>query len=254
MANKKDIELLEEYEELIALLRQLHDDVPVLEKQHRSIQQAFVSAQTKLEKTIAESDAEMQKKKKQILAEFEKECNAVAERVLLNLQSKLTSAFEDAFVDVQKACDTIAKATLNDAETRAASLLKEVQEKEKNVNALLKKAEIVAQQSAASPTKHKEVSEAQLEDGLECTGKELSQRFHAHINKDLFVKRIGKRNGRAWKRDTCMFVTEISNGMIYGDKYIGETLSDERVGYDVTDLFVIYRGPSEKAILKSRGR
>ena len=48
--------MLEEYEELIVLLRQLHSDVPVLEGQHRSIQQAFVSAQTKLENTITDEE------------------------------------------------------------------------------------------------------------------------------------------------------------------------------------------------------
>ena len=41
MITKNDIDLIEEYEELIVLLRQLHDDVPILEKQHNSIKKAF---------------------------------------------------------------------------------------------------------------------------------------------------------------------------------------------------------------------
>ena len=61
MVTKNDIDLIEEYEELIVLLRQLHDDVPILEKQHNSIKKAFKNAQEKLDSTIKSSEEEMRK-------------------------------------------------------------------------------------------------------------------------------------------------------------------------------------------------
>ena len=56
MTDKKDIELIGEYEELVVLLRQLHKDTPILEEQHQSINKAFVNAQEKLETTIASAN------------------------------------------------------------------------------------------------------------------------------------------------------------------------------------------------------
>ena len=259
MIDKQDIELLEEYEELIALLRQLHSDVPVLEKQHLSIREAFISAQAKLEKTIMESDAKLQQNKMQILTEFEKECTVITERVLVNMQTRLTELFKKALDDAKKECQRIASTTVTNAETAVRESLKEIEKKEKDVTKLLKKADSITQippspEDNSKKRKPRMPSIPELEDGFECTGKQILEQFATHINRDLFVKRIGKKNGRAWNNDFCMFVTEVSEGMICGDRYKDGDLYDEQVSYGDDDLFIIYRGPSEKTILKSRGK
>ena len=82
MTDKQDIELIDEYEELLVLLRQLHKDTPILEKQHKSISQAFVAAQEKLNSTIASSGPEIGRVKEGILLEFSNECKSIVAELL----------------------------------------------------------------------------------------------------------------------------------------------------------------------------
>jgi hypothetical protein len=91
MIDKKDIELIGEYEELVVLLRQLHKDTPILEKQHQSISKAFINAQEKLETTIASANEEIAKAKKSIMAEFEADCRKFIEGLIVDAQSQATA-------------------------------------------------------------------------------------------------------------------------------------------------------------------
>lgn len=257
MASKKDVELLEEYEELVALLRELHNDVPILEKQHSSIKQAFVLAQEKLEKTATESGDEIQKKKDIILSEFEKECQKVAKNILFDLQRHMRESLDELANEFRKKCVEISEDAISNVETGTNKFMKEITAKEKELNTALKKVEVVSQQSTQIVEKSKKRTtqtvdlDPQLKDGLHCTGRHLSEEYSKHINKDLFVKRVGRKNARPWNNDFCMFVTEVDNGKIYGDRYKDGELYDEHIGYDLSDFFMIYRGPSEKKILKN---
>ena len=88
METNKDVEIITEYEELLVLLKKLHEDTPVLEKQHKSITKAFVSAQEKLESTIESSNEELEKAKKVILANFSNECKRIVSEVLSDAQKQ----------------------------------------------------------------------------------------------------------------------------------------------------------------------
>ena len=260
MSDKRDVDILEEYEELIVLMRQLHDDVPILEKQHKSIRNAFVSAQAKMEKTIDSAGDEIRHHKGEILAEFEAECKDTAESFLSDFQVRVKNLLQTMLAEFEEQCRIVSDEVLDDAEVRAEELLEEVQKTERSVHTLLSATTSAAQRVPASvevPKKRTDKpvkAEPLLEDGYRCTGVELYQKFASHFNKDLFVKRIGRKNGRAWNNDFCMFVIEVSDGKLYGDRYKDGDLYDEQVGYELEDLFEIYSSPSEKMILKSRGK
>lgn len=226
MINEKDIELIGEYEELLVLLRQLHKDTPVLEKQHRSISQAFVVAQEKLESTIASSGKEINKLKKDVLADFEVECRKVVESLF------------------------------SDAQSKAEETLKRIQSEKKSLELLLSRVESAEallenriDEVKKTPSKRKKV---ELIDGEVYTGEELLEKYESHINKDLFVKRIVAKSGKPWNNDYCMLITEIDDTRVYGEIYRDGTMYEEHKGYSIYDSFMIYRGPSEEAILESR--
>lgn len=226
MANNKDIELIGEYEELLVLLRQLHRDTPILEKQHHSIKQAFVSAQEKMETTIAAADKQITKSKQKILADFESEC--------------------------QKIINTI----LSDAQTQAAETLKKIQTEKICLEALLNKCDGVKLEMKTrldeAETQQIKRKRSDLVDGEIYTGEELLEKFSSHIDKDLFVKRIIAKSGKPWNNDYCMLVTEIEENMVFGEIFRDGNMYEENKGYSIYDSFMIYRGPSEKEILKAR--
>lgn len=226
MVNEKDIELIGEYEELLVLLRQLHKDTPILEKQHSSISQAFVVAQEKLESTISSSGEEMNKLKKDVLADFEVECRKVV---------------DDLF---------------SEAQSNVASTLKRIQSEKKSLELLLSRVESAEallenriDEVKKTPGKRKKV---ELIDGEVYTGEELLKKYESHINKDLFVKRIVAKSGKPWNNDYCMLITEVDDTRVYGEIYRDGTMYEEHKGYSICDSFMIYRGPSEETILESR--
>ena len=226
MTNEVDLETIEKYEDLIVLLRKLHADTPILEKQHKSIKQAFVIAQEKLETTIETSNDEIGEIKKKILTDFEKECRAIVTETITHVQEQATA------------------------------LIEKIQVEEKTLSSLLQKAEITSQQLSAQigtlPDRSNKYSDEELIDGEIYTGEELIGKFASYIDENLFVKRIVGKTGKPWNNDYCMLVTDFSDTMIYGEIYKDGELSNESKGYSIYDSYMIYRGPSEKAILKSR--
>lgn len=226
MANNKDITLIGEYEELLVLLRQLHKDTPILEKQHHSLKQAFVSAQEKLETTIASADEQITKSKQKILVDFEAECRKIINTIL------------------------------SDAQVQATETLKKIQTEKKSLEALLDKCDDAKleirtrlDEAKTHPIKRKQ---SDLVDGEIYTGEELLEKFSSHIDKDLFVKRIVAKSGKPWNNDYCMLVTGIEETRVFGEIYRDGTMYEEHKGYSIYDSFMIYRGPSEKEILKAR--
>ena len=230
MTNEKDLELIQEYEELIILLKQLHEDTPVLEKQHKSIQEAFVSAQTKLEKTISSSNTEIKEVKEKILNEFRQEC------------------------------DEIFSESLESAKKQTEAMIKKIKSEEKNISELITRAEEASKRlsevttniplttSKTSTRTYKD----NLVDGDIYTGEELVEKFIEHIDEDLFVKRIVAKTGKPWSKDYCMLVTGSKGGSLCGEIYDNGILTKEYMSYSLDDKYMIYRGPSEKKILKSR--
>ena len=226
MINEKDIELIGEYEELIVLLRQLHKDTPILEKQHRSISQAFVAAQEKLESTIASSSKEINKLKIEILADFEIACRKVIDDLV------------------------------SDAKSKAEATLKSIHAEKKSLEQLLSRVEVAvalletrADEIEKTPSKRKK---KELVDGEIYSGEELLEKYASHIDKDLFVKRIIAKRGQPWNHDYCMLITEIGDTRVYGEIYRDGTMIENHKGYSIYDSFMIYRGPSETEILESR--
>lgn len=233
MTNKKDIELIDEYEELLVLLRQLHNDTPILEKQHQSINNAFVRSQEKLESTIASANEEISKTKKNILADFEADCRKIV------------------------------AASITEAQSQAALTLKKLQEERKGLELLLSKlknietklervGEKLEQQVVDSKKQPAKLKKSELVDGEIYTGEELVKKFRTHINKDLFVKRIVVKSGNPWKNDYCMLITGYDVSSICGETYKDGTMYEEHKEYPLHDSFMIYRGPSEQEIIDSR--
>jgi hypothetical protein len=233
MMNDRDEKMIDEYEELLVLLRQLHEDTPILEKQHRSIKKAFVSAQEKLESTIASAGDVITKSKETILADFKVECQQI---------------IDDLFAEAQaQAADTLRK-LISEKES-----VEQVRSKIDNAGMHLEtseeRLEHRLEEAKKQPTKRQKND---LVDGEIYKGEEIIKKFSAHIGKDLFVKRIIVRNGNPWKNDYCMLITDADSATIYGEIYKDGSLLEEQKGYPLSDSFMIYRGPSEQMILGSR--
>ena len=233
MIDKKDIELIGEYEELVVLLRQLHKDTPILEKQHQSISKAFVNAQEKLETTIASADEEIAKAKKSIMADFEADCRKFIEGLIVDAQSQATATMRKL-----------------QAERKSLELLlSKLENIEKKLEGVGEQLECKIEDTKKQPAKRKK---SELIDGEVYTGEELIKKFSSHINKDLFVKRVIARSGNPWKNDYCMLITNSDDIAIYGETYKDGVMYEEHKSYPLHDSFMIYRGPSEQEILDSR--
>lgn len=233
MMDEKDVKLIGEYEELLVLLRRLHEDTPILEKQHRSISKAFVNAQEKLELTIASADEQIAKSKKSILAAFEMDCRKIVKDLLEDAQSQVEVTFKK----------------LQSERKELESLLSKLEKVEKKLEIaeerLEKRTEDVERQTVKRP-------KIELIDGKIYTGEELIKKFSTHINKDLFVKRIVAKSGNPWKNDYCMLITDADETTIYGETYKDGIMFEDNKEYPLHDSFMIYRGPSEQDILSSR--
>ena len=211
--DNNDIKLINDYENLIVLLRQLHNDTPILEQQHKSIKKAFVDAQEKLETTIATSDKKIEKVKKAALTDFEKECKVIISGMLSDFQEQATKILKD--IELQKT----------------------------ELNLLLSKVDSAVTSLATA--------KAELMDGEIYSGKELIKNFKSHINKDLIVKRISPKSGKTWENDYCMFITEFDEYRLYGKIYLNGTLIKERTFYPIDNSFMIYNSPSKITICKN---
>ena len=233
MIDDKDIKLIGEYEELVILLRQLHEDTPILEKQHRSINKAFVNAQEKLESTIAAANEEIAKSKNNILADLETECRKIVSGLVVEAQFQAESTLKKL-----------------QAERKSLELLLS---KLENVEAKLANAEARIENQIADvkkqPSKQKY---SELIDGEVYEGEELIKKFFANIDKNLFVKRVLSKSGQTWKNDYCMLITNINGSKICGEIYKDGIMYEDQKEYPLKDSFMIYRGPSEEKILNSR--
>jgi hypothetical protein len=233
MTNKKDIELINEYEELLVLLRQLHKDTPILEKQHHSINKAFVDAQKKLETTIASANEEIEIIKKNILADFEVDCRKIIGDLISEAQSQTALTLKKL-----------------QAERKSLELLlSKVENIETKIESFGERLEQQIEDTQKQPGKRKK---SELIDGEIYTGEELIKRLSSHINKDLFVKRIIAKSGKPWKSDYCMLITGYDDTEIRGETYKDGTIYEEHKEYPLYDSFMIYRGPSEQKIIDSR--
>jgi hypothetical protein len=233
MMNDRDEKMIDEYEELLVLLRQLHEDTPILEKQHRSIKKAFVSAQEKLESTIASAGDVITKSKETILADFKVECQKI---------------IDDLFAEAQaQAADTLKK--LKTEKENVEQLLSRIENVGMHLETTAERLGHQAEETKKQTTKRKKI---ELVDGDIYKGEELIKKFSAHIGIDLFVKRIIVRSGNPWKNDYCMLITGADATTIYGVIYKDGSVLEEQKGYPLSDSFMIYRGPSEQEILDSR--
>ena len=233
MTDKKDIELIGEYEELVVLLRQLHKDTPILEKQHQSINKAFVNAQEKLETTIASANKEITKAKTSIMADFEADCRKIIEDLIADAQSQATATMKK----------------LQTERKNLELLLSKLENIETKLEGIGEQLEHQIEDTKKQPIKRKK---SELIDGEIYTGEELVKKFSSHINKDLFVKRVIAKTGNPWKNDYCMLITGYDDVDICGETYRDGTMYEEHKEYPLHDSFMIYRGPSEQEIIDSR--
>ena len=254
MMDVKNNELISECEELLVLLKQLHKDTPILEKQHKSLKQAFVSAQAKLESTIESSDAEMERIKNKILLEFSNECKLIVSEVLSSSQTqigellkkiqlektKLESLSEQCIASTIKLMSTIdeAKNVLNELSNQIYS--------SEHALKIQKKQDEISNSKKTSSKKY-----IQFDYGEILSGAEIWKKYHDKTATPIIVQ------APTWKGDYCYIITdydEVKNqvkGRLYlnGKPRITKVSPNGRKTFTGKTDFFPYKSPNEKSII-----
>lgn len=260
MITDKDIEILAEYEELIVLLGKLHEDTSVLEKQHQSLHNAFISAQHKLDSTIASSSLEMDKIKKQALSEFSAECKIIVSEIVSKAEEQAISTVKKiqterkALEAIRTECDN-ATAQLTTTVEKAKSLLNELNNQASKIKSSNSQDVGIVQQhrqDALSQSNNPPIKKyIEFKYGEVLSGAEIWKKYNGKTATPIIVQ------APTWTGDYCYVITEYDKtksqvkGRIYLDGKPRSTKGypEGKRTFTAKTEFIPYKSPNENSII-----
>lgn len=256
MTNEKDLELIREYEELIILLKQLHEDTPVLEKQHESIREAFVKAQKRLDTSMKSSEKTLEEMKEKIKIDFSEECNAILADLMKSTQNQVSAwvaqiqTEKNDLMRIYEQCNS-SLLKLDTASDRAEQILGALNSKVDSVKIpyIYDDKTISKDKDVKSSKKVRTNIEFNYDETL--TGAEIWKKYKGATSLPIIVQ------APTWTGDYCYVITEYDKAkkQVKGRIYLNGKLrttkgypNGHRTFTDKTE-FKLYKSPNEQSII-----